>query len=123
MSCHSFVVLFIMARKLPRPTIPMAKQDSPFKIKVCGPYACQVSLINGQSSSRSLCWPYSFRIGAATMAASAGIEDSTIQTLGHWQSSSYLLHVKLNPHHMASLSSTLAQCPIWANSHFLLVHM
>ena len=51
---------------------------------------------------------HSFRIGAATTAASAGIEDSTIQTLGRWQSSSYLLYVKLDPCHMASLSSTLA---------------
>ena len=30
---------------------------------------------------------HSFRIGATTTAASSGIEDSTIQTLGRWQSS------------------------------------
>ena len=35
---------------------------------------------------------HSFRIGAATTAASAGLEDSTIQTLGCWKSSSYLLY-------------------------------
>ena len=55
---------------------------------------------------------HSFRIGAATTAASAGIEDSTIQTLGRWQSSSYLLYIRLDHRHMASLSSTLAKCSI-----------
>ena len=55
---------------------------------------------------------HSFRIGAATTAASAGIEDSTIQTLGRWQSSSYLLYIRLDPRHMASLSSTLAKWSI-----------
>ena len=55
---------------------------------------------------------HSFRIGAATTAATAGVEDSTIQTLGRWQSSSYLLYVRLDPRHMASLSSTLAGCSI-----------
>ena len=55
---------------------------------------------------------HSFRIGAATTAASAGIADSVIQTLGRWQSSAYLLYVKLRPDHLANLSSTMAQCPI-----------
>ena len=55
----------------------------------------------------------SFCIGAATTAATAGMEDSTIQTLGRWKSSSYLLYIRLNPHHMASLSSTLAQYAVW----------
>ena len=40
---------------------------------------------------------HSFHIGASTTAASAGIEDSTIQTLGHWRSSAYLLYIRLNP--------------------------
>ena len=55
---------------------------------------------------------HSFRIGAATIAASAGIEDSTIQTLGRWQSSAYLLYIRLNPSHLATLTSTMANCPI-----------
>ena len=40
---------------------------------------------------------HSFGIGAATTAASAGIEDSTIHTLGQWKSSAYLLYIRLNP--------------------------
>ena len=32
---------------------------------------------------------HSFRIGTATTAAMTGLEDSTIQTMGHWKSSSY----------------------------------
>ena len=55
---------------------------------------------------------HSFQIGKASTAASAGIKDSTIQTLGRWQSSSYLLYVRLYPRHMASLSSTLTKCSI-----------
>ena len=33
---------------------------------------------------------HSFQIGAATTAVLAGLEDSTIQTLGCWKSSSYV---------------------------------
>ena len=37
---------------------------------------------------------HSFRIGAATTAAAAGIADSTIKMLGHWESAAYQLYVK-----------------------------
>ena len=55
---------------------------------------------------------HSFRIGAATTAASAGLEDSTIQTLGRWKSSSYLLYIRLEPRRLAAVSSVLAKCVV-----------
>ena len=51
---------------------------------------------------------HSFRNGAATTAALAGVEDHTIQTLGRWQSSAYLLYIRLPPDALAGISSQLA---------------
>ena len=51
---------------------------------------------------------HSFRIGAATSAALAGVEDSTIQLLGRWQSSAFLRYVRTPQEHLATVSATLA---------------
>lgn len=51
---------------------------------------------------------HSFRIGAATTAASKGLEDSVIKTLGRWESSAYLLYLRLPRDSLAGYSSLLA---------------
>ena len=51
---------------------------------------------------------HSFRIGAATAAALAGVEDSTIQALGRWQSSAFLKYIRIPPEQLASISRQLA---------------
>ena len=50
---------------------------------------------------------HSFRIGAATTAAAAEIEDSTIQMLGRWQSSAFLRYIRMRRDQLAALTSRL----------------
>ena len=51
---------------------------------------------------------HSFRIGAATSADMAGVEDSTIQILGRWSSAAFLRYIRTPPVQLAALSVTLA---------------
>ena len=51
---------------------------------------------------------HSFRIGAATAAAAVGIEDSLIKTLGRWQSSAYLLYIRVPRERLAAVSRKLS---------------
>ncbi|XP_011407978.1 PREDICTED: uncharacterized protein LOC105315143 [Amphimedon queenslandica] len=52
---------------------------------------------------------HSFLIGAATTAATLGVEDSKIQTLGRWKSSAFLSYIRLGTGQLVSMSKVLAQ--------------
>ena len=52
---------------------------------------------------------HSFRIGAASTAASQGLEDSTIKTLGRWQSDAYLRYIRIPAGELASYSRRLVK--------------
>ena len=59
--------------------------------------------------SQHLYADHSFHIGAATTAALKGMEDSTIQMLGRWQSAAFLQYIRTPKTGLAELSSLVAR--------------
>ena len=51
---------------------------------------------------------HSFRIGAATVAAQVGLEDSVIRSLGRWSSAAFLSYIRTPRHRLASYTSRMA---------------
>ena len=53
---------------------------------------------------------HSFRIGATTAAEKCGLPPTTIQTLGRWESTAYLLYVKMSREEFAGVSELIGAC-------------
>ena len=75
-------------------------------------------LLQGIGVSQSHYSSHSFRIGAATNAAAAGLPVSLTKTLGRWKSNAYQTYVQFPPSSLHAVPSILARTdanaqPIW----------
>ena len=69
-----------------------------------------------------LCAGRSFKIGAATTAAAAGVEDAVTKILGRWQSTSCMSSYQEHHYHRCLAASSLSKACICRTSFKHLVH-
>ena len=50
---------------------------------------------------------HSFRVGAATTVATVGVQDSIIKAMGRWESTAYLIYVRIPPADLRQVASQL----------------
>ena len=89
----------------PGPLFRTAEGTPLRKSSIVGRVREALSLLGYDQSSYA---SHSFRIGAATTAAAAGMEDSTIQALWRWSSPAFISYIKLSQQQLANLAAQLA---------------
>ena len=94
MSSSSHGGLSVSKGKQFRPTLPMGVRNSFVEVKLCK--TCKNALEQAGLPTKDYAG-HSFRIGAATMAAVASLEDSAIQILGQWESCAFKRYIRLDP--------------------------
>ena len=65
-------------------------------------------LLQGTNEEANNYASYSFRIGAATTAAAAGLPPALIKTLGRWKSNAYETYIQYPPSSLYAVSSLLS---------------
>ena len=104
--CPVSAVLSYLAARSPSPGPLFVHQDGSPLTRSCLVAAVRAALSNsGRDLSRYN--GHSFRIGAATAAAQAGLPDSLIQTLGRWRSSAFLRYIHTPPSTLLTVSHAL----------------
>ena len=106
---HICPVTAVLAYLSIRPSTPgplFICEDGTPLTRTCLVMAVRVAL-TGAGFDMSNFTGHSFRIGAATAAAEAGLPDSLIQTLGRWRSSAFLRYIQTPTHTLLSVSRAL----------------
>ena len=105
--CPVAVVLGFMAARGSHPGPPFQFQNGRpttrprFVVEVKAALAAQTGIDSSRYSG------HSFRIGAATTAAQAGIGDATIKAMGRWRSGAYQGYVQPSREHLAGIAKRL----------------
>ena len=67
------------------------------------------SLIRLAGANPAMYGSHSYRIGAATTAAVAGISESLMQTLGRWRSTAYKTYIQSSPERICNATKLIAR--------------
>ena len=105
--CAVCIIHLLISSRPVSPTSPLFKFSSgaPLTYQLYNTAIKQIALGAGIDPSRVS--SHSFRAGAATQAASAGLESHNIQRLGRWRSDAYTTYMRPSPESYALLAPHL----------------
>ena len=104
--CPVTALLAYLAIRPPSPG-PLFIHDDGSPLTRSGLVSAVCAALSGAGVDLTRYTGHSFRIGAATAAAQAGLPDSMIQTLGRWRSSAFQRYIRMPASTLLSISHTL----------------